>query len=139
MRAVSVTAADGYAWTVRATRVRFPRWRPVSDLVDVDDAINELDVVNIVIYVAALPFTHLLIPLLTLVAQLPAALIHACTSDDAWVEASTRYPHLETYVWRTSRNDAPTVQARVAAQLAAGESLRPERAELVERTSPPTE
>jgi hypothetical protein len=137
MRAVSVTAPGGYAWTIRASRVRLPRWRPVSDLVDVDDAFAELDVLTILIYVVALPFTHVLIPLLSALAQLPAALARPFTSDVAWVEASTTWPHQETYVWRTSRNDAPAVQARVAAQLAAGESLRPDRAVLVERRGPP--
>jgi hypothetical protein len=113
-------------------RVRLPRWRTQDAFFD--ESVGEgSDILSIAFAVALFPFSHLLIPLTLYVVELPIALVRAVGTRDRWVEAMSVYPTEQWALWRTPRDDAPTVVAMVAAQLAAGEPVRPTRAEFIER------
>jgi hypothetical protein len=133
VRPVRVTASDGSDWIVRTTRVRLPRWRTQDAFFD-ESVGDQFDVFSIAFAIVLFPFTHVLVPLLLFSIELPVALSRAVGSRDRWVEAMSHHPHEQLALWRTPHEDAPTVAAMVAAQLAAGEPLRPPRAELIERT-----
>jgi hypothetical protein len=113
-------------------RVRLPRWRTQDAFFD--ESVGEgLDIFSLAFAVVLFPFTHLLIPLALYIVELPIALIRAVGTRDRWVEAMSYYPTEQWALWRTPRDDAPTVVAMVASQLAAGEAVRPARAEFIER------
>ena len=132
MRPLRVNAPDGSGWTVRTARVRLPRWRTQDAFFD-ESVGEELDLISIAFAVVLFPFTHLLVPFALYVVELPIALSRGVGTRDRWVEASSDYPTEQRIVWRTPREDAPTVAAMIAAQLASGEPVRPARAELIER------
>jgi hypothetical protein len=131
MRAATVLAPNGCEWKVRAFRVRLPPWRQV------DLGVDEFDLFSAALWVVAAPFTLVVIPLALALFEFPVAIGRAAFSRTAWVEAVSEWPHEERVLWRTTQADAPGVRVSVAAQLAAGEALRPARAELVERPRPP--
>jgi hypothetical protein len=134
MRTIRLAAPDGEMWEVRAFRVRLPAWRQID--VWADSVSGGGGLLEMALALVALPFTMVLIPLAIALVELPRSLARAAFSDTAWVEAACHYPGEERYLWRTTRADADGVRAAVAAQLSAGEHLRPTRAELVEHTSP---
>jgi len=134
MRTARVAAPDGCEWKVRAFRIRLPPWRQIDLWGDSD----EFDLFSVALALIALPFTLILIPLAIAVVEFPIAVGRAVFSCTVWVEAASQWPREERLLWRTNRADAPGVRASVAGQLAAGEAPRPTRAELIERTNPPS-
>lgn len=132
VRPLRVTASDGSDWIVRIARIRLPRWRTQDAFFD-ESVGEELDILSIAFAVVLFPFTHLLVPCALYIVELPIALGRAVVTRDRWVEAASHYPTEQWALWRTPREDAPTVAAMVAAQLAAGEPVRPARAEFIER------
>jgi hypothetical protein len=134
MRTTRVAAPNGCEWTVRTFRVRFPPWRQVD--VWGDSLGDNFDLFSIILALITLPFTLLLIPLAIAIVEFPVAVGRAVFSRTVWVEAASQWPR-EQLLWQTSHADAPSVHASVAAQLSAGEILRPARAELIERSNPP--
>jgi hypothetical protein len=135
MRSTSVAAPDGRRWTVRAFRVRLPPWRQIDAWGYSQSLGGDFDLFSIALALIALPFTLLLIPLAIAIVEFPLAVGRAAFSRTVWVEAASHWPREERLLWRTSRADAPGVHAAVAAQLSAGEIVRPARAELVEDTT----
>ena len=130
MRAAHVTAPSGVRWTVRAFRIRLPPWRELST----GQGLPPDDAVSVVFDVVQSLFAAFLVPLVIAILELPVAVVRGLASKDMWVEAATDFPTEERYLWRTTREDAATVHAAVAAQLSTGEPLRPARADLVEHT-----
>lgn len=131
MRAAHVTTPHGTEWIVRAFRVRLPPWRTVDAGDDVWG--NDPDIVTVVLALVVLPFTMFLIPLALAIFELPVAVVRGLVSGDRWIEAVAADGGVGgRYLWRTTRVDAPGVHAAVAAQLSAGESPHPARAELVD-------
>jgi hypothetical protein len=122
-----VNSPGGVAWTVRTYRVRLPPWRQI----DLGGDGEPQDAVGLLFSVVA-SLVAIVAAVLIAVVELPVAVVRGFASRDAWVEAETVFPVEEHFLWRTSRTDAPTVHAAVAAQLSTGEPLQPKRAQLVE-------
>lgn len=137
MRTARVEAADGRHWDVRASRLRLPPWRQVDIGGDSQSTAGDFDLLSIAFTLIALPFTLLLIPLAIAIAEFPLAVARAIFSKTIWVEAVSHFPREERYLWRTTRPDAPTVHASVAASLSTGETPNPARAQLVEQPALP--
>lgn len=132
MRTVRVTDAEGYEWRVRAFRVRLPPWRQIHTWSDIGQTAGDYDIVALVVSLLVLPFTLVLIPLAIALVELPVAVARAAFSETAWVEAASYWPNDKRFLWRTTRADAASVRAYVAAHIPEGGDPRPSRAELVE-------
>jgi hypothetical protein len=132
---IRVSAPDGCAWEVRASRVRLPPWRQIDVWSDTWSTGTDFDLVGILLALIMLPFALLLIPLASAIVEVPIAVGRGLLSSTVWVEAVSHWPREQSYLWRTTRADAPGVRADVAGHLSSGTFPRPARAALVESPS----
>jgi hypothetical protein len=124
-----VRSPDGREWTIRISRVRLPPW-PHSTYEPEDDGILG--------YLVGAPLFWLILPLVLVLIQMPAAAVRPLFSPVRWVEADSVWPSELKMIWKSRKDDAGRVAAHVAAKLAEGyDGLTPAGAEFVFMTKPP--
>jgi hypothetical protein len=121
---VTIEAPDGATWEVYVSRFRGPRWRAWG-YDDPPYAGSGASGVWVVIS-AVLFFVHdILLPAITYVVSLPAALVRSRRSSTWVVEAVCWWPHEQRFQWWVDARDRARVTDEVVTGIAEGRWAQP--------------
>lgn len=125
----TVTAPDGVEWELYASRFAFPPWRPAAyggsaALADGGWG-SPADLLFWVLEIPLFVLREILVPVGRMLADLPAAAVHARRTRTVTVEAICFWPRKVSLVWTASPDHADRVLSQVAAALLRGERPSP--------------
>ena len=124
----TVTAPDGRVWELYVGRFRGPRWTP-REYDSPADAMewnwNSSGVVLMLLELPLFVFNCILVPAVTYVLRLPAAVVRSRRSRTFTVEAVCWWPHEQRFRWSVKDGHVPRVMNQIAAGIAEGEWAQP--------------
>ena len=105
---------------MRVYRFRAPEWRRFQPLFEEELELSPLLPFELVLAVVSAFFAVLVLPLLTILVEIPADTVRGLLSDTRWVEAVAPGSARSRLTWRTDSRHAEAVSDQVARQLELG-------------------